>query len=670
MYSRFDIVWPDTISSSDHPAGVDALSYGLATLVMGEDVFHEQPNQNHSGPCPHCGCNEKHQSPGVLPIDAVSRRVRRGNYYAQYTRKFSVGNGPSVWVQEYSVTKETGKMLGTLVALAVARMVNLESFTWDMPTGVLRDVWIALASLADRPGRECRLEKVWVRWHDNSDHLRSVAATPSASSLALPVHSGQASVNTSSLYQRYGHVEYPNLSLLPPLKSLSVLDIDEPSYLDEMRVLVHRSWDRLKELRIGISEKAYKADWLKPMGDDWSSQQNPSTSRIFGWPRSGGVLGILSRKSNDLHASPVAGEASLKVEEAPLDNGNTHEGQTAQQVSAEALSEPDTSSEAQVPTDKVSGVVDAGDSADAAPTDLPADKPETKSPSQPSVRSLGSSRSISRGEGGRRRLKLQTLELERVHLSIPVMLRALDWTRIAHLTILRCEDHEKLWKNLRRHYTPSSAQRPAGKSAGVNKGKGKSSTGEFPLKIKHLHTDTVSHSLISFIKDTLAPNTLETLIFKEAPLYESTVNVDAIYRNVIRKHRLSLRKLLVDSSERSTTTVPEIHVTNWRRWMFTREIISFITSGRMPQLRELGMVMHSNDWVRALIALIVMFALTQAALFPPTTAIHSSASCSVYSTYEPSNPPKSERAGSANSRHREYPTRSRDQLHRNPIKML
>jgi hypothetical protein len=65
---------------------------------------------------------------------------------------------------EYSVAKETGKMLGTLVASAVARMVNLETFIWDIPTGVVREVWIALASLADRPGHDCRLENVRIRW--------------------------------------------------------------------------------------------------------------------------------------------------------------------------------------------------------------------------------------------------------------------------------------------------------------------------------------------------------------------------------------------------------------------------------------------------------------------------------------------------------------------------
>src|SRR5699024_4943969 len=120
-----------------------------------------------SSGCQHCGCSDHRHAESSAVGTA---KLRRGNYFAQYTRKFSVGNGPSDWVQEYSITKETGKMLGTLVALAVARMVNLEAFVWDMPTGVLRDVWIALASLANRPGHDCRLERVWVRWHDNSDN--------------------------------------------------------------------------------------------------------------------------------------------------------------------------------------------------------------------------------------------------------------------------------------------------------------------------------------------------------------------------------------------------------------------------------------------------------------------------------------------------------------------
>ncbi len=61
-------------------------------------------------------------------------------------------------------------MLGTLVALAVAKMANLETFVWDMPTGVLSDIFMALASLPDHhPANECKLERLWVRWHDNTE---------------------------------------------------------------------------------------------------------------------------------------------------------------------------------------------------------------------------------------------------------------------------------------------------------------------------------------------------------------------------------------------------------------------------------------------------------------------------------------------------------------------
>lgn len=110
-------MWPDAHATSDNRTGVDALTYGLATLVMGEDVF---------GPIPP-STQFSYQPP--------LKRQRRGNYFAQFTRKFSLGNGPSDWIQEYLISKEGGKMLGTLVALAVARMHNLTHFQWDMPSG-------------------------------------------------------------------------------------------------------------------------------------------------------------------------------------------------------------------------------------------------------------------------------------------------------------------------------------------------------------------------------------------------------------------------------------------------------------------------------------------------------------------------------------------------------
>lgn len=85
------------------------------------------------------------------------------------------------------INKESGKMLGTLVALAVAKMVNLETFIWDMPTGVLAEIFLALASLPDNfESGECHLERVWVRWHDNSDTGVSSSSASSPAPAAVP----------------------------------------------------------------------------------------------------------------------------------------------------------------------------------------------------------------------------------------------------------------------------------------------------------------------------------------------------------------------------------------------------------------------------------------------------------------------------------------------------
>lgn len=133
IYSRFDIVWPDTLNSAEPRVGVDALTYGLATLVMREDLFGNvtYPTNASCGvscqsyECPHCrSVSYVSSNWGNSPL---SRRSRRGNYFSEFVKKFSLGNGPPEWVQEYLVTKEGGKMLGTLVALSIARMPNLVS---------------------------------------------------------------------------------------------------------------------------------------------------------------------------------------------------------------------------------------------------------------------------------------------------------------------------------------------------------------------------------------------------------------------------------------------------------------------------------------------------------------------------------------------------------------
>ncbi|KAL2870760.1 uncharacterized protein BJX67DRAFT_344519 [Aspergillus lucknowensis] len=586
MYSRFDIVWPDAFPQSDHPAGVDALSYGLATLVMGEDIFREVPPHYSRSPCAHCRCNGAES--GVQITSDSKRRARRGNYFAQYTRKFSVGNGPPDWVQEYSVTKETGKMLGTLVALAVARMINLETFVWDMPTGVVRDVWIALASLADRPGHECRLENVWIRWHDNSDNTnRPPPGATTSSSLTLPETQNMLLSPTIglSLFRRYRHVEYPSLSILPPLKNLSVLDIDEPSYLEEMAVLIKRSRDRLKELRIGISSKVYQIDWLKPQSSSQPAPSEVSTS-TSGWPKAGGVLGaVLGWPSHHAREPPSTHQESAQGEDGEEPVETTPQVETLTPSSIIDPSSP-----------QMHNVVDAQNlpEAESLPCSDPHEPqlPDSKGPREASKRSPRSSYTAT-SESGRQLLKLEVLELERVSISAPALTDTIDWTRVTTLTILRCEGHEKLWRALRRRFAPTGPR--SGARQGKKEGLGQDKSSEYPLRIKHIHTDAVSPYLLLFVKDTLRPDTLETVFLHGAPLHDSAVHVEAIYRNIIRSHRSSLRKLLVDSTERAPGGA-EIGSTRWRKWMFTREMITFMTSGRMPKLNELSMTLDSKDW--------------------------------------------------------------------------
>jgi hypothetical protein len=498
---------------------------------------------------------------------STMRHMRRGNYYAQYTRKFSVGNGPLAWVQEYAVTKETGKMLGTLVALAVARMVNLETFIWDMPTGVLRDVWMALSSLANRPRRDCRLERVWVRWHDNTEN-------------AMRPPSGLLPSASMSPLVRYSHVEYPSLSILPPLKSLSVLDIDEPSYLEEMAVLIDRSRDRLTELRIGISSRVYQCDWLKPRSTV-SAHGDASDEGPHNWPKPGGVLEILSGKWQ-----VYLGHGKFPVQPSLIKKGNEQEApfSSGEQVMShneliETISDGDsTSSESQSPNRL------AGNKVAASTTVQAVSETSDKMPS---------ASCYSPGTGSDRILSLEVFELERIFLCIPVLLQVIDWTRVTTLTILRCDGHEKLWRALRRQYAPSAFRNTPNYTKNQDD---QASQSEYPLKIKHIHTDSVSPYLLLFIKDAIARNTLETVFLHEAPLYDSIVHIEAIYRNIIRAHRLSLKKILLDSTERSPNGT-EVGTSRWRKWMLTRKMISFITSGRMPKLRELSMAINSKDWV-------------------------------------------------------------------------
>jgi hypothetical protein len=704
IYSRFDIVWPDAHAALDNRSGVDALTYGLATLVMAQDVFGEAPSQrvrNHQyHKCGQCGwidhCSHPPNAAGGRSTKSRSpdtdrkAKIRRGNNFAEYTRKFSLGNGPADWVQEYQINKEGGKMLGTLVALAVGRMRNLETFIWDMPTGILRDIWLALASLGDRDdGQDCRLERIWVRWHDNSDVPSPTLPAPPMAANPVLVPPTSASIAQPPIFviPPYPRVEFPTFSILPPLKSLSVLDIDELPYAEEMSVLLERSVHKLRELRLGIAQHAHLDAWVRPL-EDQVHAASLNGNNIHSSSRPGGILGLLVSRfcdvfrstnieggSSDLFddqknidtaygpmSTPMSTMGVPPMVQAELEDSTAIAASLKQSdnLSKDAVEAPGTASdedlapdveimtasfaaqdlrepeatppipELQSPVNTATNdstsdpmPVEAGSTVDdpsatpRATSNIGANDHMTGQASSP----LGLAKTAlfpeCHEEKTVMKLKLEVLELERVPISIPVLSRAIDWSRLTCLTILGCRNHEQLWKALRKQFSPgkrsssgpgfsiSGRQGTPGRSLveGSSRSRYRNSIGaqettpgmtydSFPLVLRRLHTDAVSPALIAFIKDTLPPDSLESLFLQEGLDYKTTVSIDAIYRGALRRHRRSLKKLLIESEDKSEEGPPHA----WRRWIFNREVLSFITSGQMPNLRELGMAVDYKDW--------------------------------------------------------------------------
>jgi hypothetical protein len=90
-------------------------------------------------------------------------------------------------------------------------MRKLESFSWDMLTGILRDVFEALWDIEI-------LKSVHIRFHDTR--------------------------NT------HCQVEKPTFKGFKGLRTLSVLDIDEAQYIVEMADAIENSVDTLEALRV------------------------------------------------------------------------------------------------------------------------------------------------------------------------------------------------------------------------------------------------------------------------------------------------------------------------------------------------------------------------------------------------------------------------------------
>lgn len=583
IYSRFDIVWPDAHATTTEAKSVDALTYGLSTLCLGSSFARTTTRFRNYGD----------QTPAPIKFGE--------NNYAQHTRKFSLGNGPNDWVAEYMINKESGKMLGTLVALAVSKMKSLETFIWDMPTGVLSDIFIALGSLPDEETRDCMLERVWIRWHDNND----TGASPSSSSSPAPAAPQAAVVPAGSTLTPIGialpstashpapsppiaysenQVEYPTFSVLPPLKSITVLDVDELAYLDEMAVLVDRSKDVVQELRLGVSAKAVHKDFVQT----WDSPELQQVDHNARWPgesaigdrRLGGILGVLVGRVYDIRRKLPKTKPAPPL---PLPEGSP--GQ-----------QPPLTGESGAPPPPFSG-----EPSPAAGT--PTIDTEMSSRRSSALRTPGPS---GPGTPARKRLdgklRLTTLELERVPLSMQVCSKAFDWTVLTSLTILDCAQHENLWKLLKKQFEP----RPLESGFGISPTSSKpvpNGPMEYQLGLKSIHTDQTSPSLIAFIKETLAPNSLECLFLQDrrrgtAASAPPQVTIDSIFKGAIKRHRNSLKKLLLDSSNKTTSSgANSAETMRWRSWCLTSDLLQYVTSGRMRKLKELSVSIDYKDWV-------------------------------------------------------------------------
>jgi hypothetical protein len=511
-----------------------------------------------------------------------------------------------------------------------------------MPTGVLRDVWLALSSLENRERREgdhCKLDRVWVRWHDNSDSAPTtnsqvtISSSPTShyptgsvmnaiglveSNLTGPL-SGQQSLHHTAPSFVLNRVECPTLSVLPPLKSISVLDIDELAYLDEMSFLIQRSQHKLRELRVGISSKAALRPWAWPWDGPYHQVDHgtrPPTPSTISEKRLGGVLGVLVGRICDVRKKPKSKVARNGYPE-PVISTNHEEAslEIAQPMALTTPETPTTSMGHTLPLEAATDAASPGDTAESEVSGWQADSPTdevlasaaTATSSIPGPKSTISDDALGQRPHLTGRLRLQVLELERVNLSITVLQKAFDWSMLTSLTILECMQHESLWRMLRRQFQPQVSPSSALAASTMLRENIASTHSkqianvpmEYQLNLKKLHTDAATPALISFLKDTLAPNTLEVLFLQDKRRSQGpSVTIDTIYKCVLKRQRGSLRKLMLDSSDKPPRGPNNSNDGNrWRAWMPNREVLSFITSGKMCSLRELGIAIDYKDWV-------------------------------------------------------------------------
>ena len=646
IYSRFDIVWPGALGLVEPRTGVDALTYGLSTLVMREELFHtfslDRTDASH-------GKGEGYEWKDYGTANYVTQakpqktaKLRRGNYFSQFVKKFSLGNGPFDLVNEYLVTKEGGKMLGTLVALSILGMPNLQTFIWDMPTGILRDVWISLSSLGDH--KPSSLEKVHIRFHNNKEAIMDSDAVRSRSSIHQPSNtataaSPSAGPQTASspnaiidlLAPRFvisnHHVESPNFSVLPPLSSITAIAMDELANVDELSVLVGKSAAKLRDLRVGIASELHTSGYLED-------------SKAMRCLQATGGQSTLRLLFSELGLDEVAGSAASYAKTC-----------LSKEMGTEKVAQgPSISPAVSGPTKMTSGVDSPGlDIASIDPALTPGKTASTETnladiikehlTSSTETEVAGDQKSRSSAfaltsdpaleatsihhdhqtspasqTNPKHRLKLEILQLER-HVLDPLLLRkAIDWSTLTSLTLLRCSETDRLWRAFREWFAPLTRSQslilaipmksldkktgnlPKLRRMPTSPSPTNQSTITYRLNLKRLHTDTVSPDLMVFLKDTLAPNSLEYLFLQDNPEYSSTVTTAQIHKGALRRHHSSLTKLLLDSSH-GPKHGGRSHALSAKKWTLNRDLLGYITSlGKFPRIRELSISLEYKDW--------------------------------------------------------------------------
>ena len=495
---------------------------------------------------------------------------------------------------------------------------NQESFVWDMPTGILRDIWIALSSLGDY--QSPRLEKLWVRLHDNRAALSDAEVT-NANTAPQPAQNvpGQApalapSQGTPSQNLDFGgvprlmlaknHREEPNFSIMPALLSLTVLAIDELAYLEELSVLLERSLEKLRELRIGFADILYSS---------CNDREQPPLKYVVKY----GPLPLLMSKiylvPNLVGAETISDTTNERLKEPNLNSSEPKMPSMNMDAIDPALFEEGTPQEGREmsasqaePERSPLGV--SRDPVERLHTD-------TKATSGPGMLNRGEMQNMGTAVSTAlhnvskpiQRLKLETLEIEKVTLHVATLYNSIDWTILRSLTLLNCGDTQKLWSCLQEKFPPRKTLVVAIPMQSTKKRGSQprlrrmpssetiSKTLEYPLSLKRIHTDHVSSSLISFLKYTLAPDSLEWLFLQDTNTHGSSpVTLDTIYRGALRRHRSSLTKLMIYSS--SGDPVKRTYGVTARKWMLTREVLTFISSGKMSRLRELAMTIQHKDW--------------------------------------------------------------------------